>query len=144
MSVPFKGLIAGAAGAIVLTALHEVARRSVPNAPRLDVLGMRGMETSLRATGQNVPNNLHKAALGADLAANTIYYSLVGTFGAGGALAAGMFLGAAAGLGSVMLPRPLGLGGDATNRSRATEAMSIGMYEAGGLIAGSVYRALSD
>lgn len=144
MSVPFKGFIAGASGAIVLTALHEVVHRTRPGAPRLDVLGMRAIARVMGRTQDEASDQLHKLALGGDLAANSMYYGMVGTFGSGAALATGAFLGVAAGLGAATLPKPLGLGGDAVNHSRKAEVITVGMYVAGGLVAGAVYRALSD
>jgi hypothetical protein len=138
MTVPFKGVIAGAAGAIALTALHEVARVNLPRAPRLDSLGKRSIQKFFDFPATR------DLALGSDLAANSVYYGMVGTFGAKAAPFTGAFLGLAAGVGSVLLPEPLGLGSDTTNRTRETQALSIGMYLAGGLVAGAVYRALSD
>ena len=133
MSVPFKGLIAGAIGAVVLTALHELVRRRVADAPKLDTLGMRALGTDDR-----------NAAMGADLASNTVYYSSVGTFGASVAPYTGVLLGLAAGMGSVALPAPLGLGNDTTADSSQKSMMSVGMYVAGGLAAGMAYQALSE
>lgn len=138
MTVPFKGLIAGAAGATVLTALHEIAHRTTGERPNLDTLGVRSMKKFL-----DIPAD-RQTALGGDLVANTMYYGMVGTFGAGPAPFAGALLGLAAGMGSVVLPEPLGLGSDTTNISHRTEWMSVGMYLAGGLVAGMVYRALSE
>lgn len=129
MTVPFKGLIAGAAGAIVLTGLHEMAHLSLAEAPKLDELGMRTLGTD--------------AAMGVDLASNTMFFSAVGTFGANVAPVTGVLLGLAAGVGSVMLPEPLGLGDDTTGDSREKQFLSAGMYIAGGLVAGLVYRALA-
>lgn len=39
--MPLAALAGGAAGAAALTLLHETARQTVPDAPRMDVLGER-------------------------------------------------------------------------------------------------------
>lgn len=144
MWIPFKGLLAGAAGAIALTALHEVTRRSTPKAPRLDVLGMRSVARLMGREPDDLSGELHKLALGADLGANSMYYSLAGTFGSAAAPTTGAFLGLAAGVGSVALPEKMGLGAAPTRHSPETQALTVAMYVIGGLVAGLVYKALSD
>jgi hypothetical protein len=48
-----RALISGFVGARTLTLIHETARRVNPNAPRMDILGMRAISKSLRAMGIN-------------------------------------------------------------------------------------------
>src|SRR5690242_12815108 len=71
-------LAGGAAGAVALTLVHEAARRTLPDAPRMDVLGERAIAAGVRAAGGEPPPEpqLHRAALAGDLVANTAYYSL--------------------------------------------------------------------
>jgi hypothetical protein len=136
-----EALAGGAAGAAVLTLVHQTARRVVPDAPRMDVLGRRALAAGVRAAGAEPPSGaqLQAAALAGDLVANTAYYSLVGVGGAGGALARGGLLGLAAGLGAVFLPGPLGLGTRPSRRTPQTAAMTVAWYTLGGLVAGAVY-----
>jgi hypothetical protein len=136
----------GLAGALSLTLLHEAARRVLPSAPRLDILGMRALAKSLRALEQPVPdqNRLHTAALIGDLISNTMYYSLVGAGEGAHARRRGALLGLAAGIGAVVLPVPLGLGRGPSRRTVATQMMTIGWYLAGGLVAGMVAESLSE
>jgi hypothetical protein len=136
----------GLAGALSLTLLHEAARRVLPSAPRLDVLGMRALGKSLRALEQPVPDQhrLHTAALVGDLISNTMYYSLIGAGERTSARRRGALLGLAAGIGAVVLPGPLGLGRGPSRRTVATQMMTIGWYLAGGLIAGMVAERLSE
>lgn len=139
-----EALAGGAAGAAVLTLIHETARRAVPDAPRMDVLGKRALAAGARAVGAEPPSGarLHAAALAGDLAANAAYYALVGLGGPGGAVARGGLLGLAAGLGAVLLPGPLGLGTAPSRRTPQTAAMTVAWYTLGGLVAGAVYRQL--
>jgi hypothetical protein len=75
-----KALVSGLIGASTLTLLHGTARRLVPDAPRMDILGMRAISKSLRAVGDPRLDNtsLHRASLIGDILANSLYYSLVG------------------------------------------------------------------
>jgi hypothetical protein len=136
----------GLAGACALTCLHESARRTVPNAPRMDVLGMRAIDKTVRAVGAEPPHGdrLHNWALGGDLVSNSLFYSLVAAGDRDGAWVRGAILGLAAGPGAVVLPGPLGLGSAPSNRTNATRLMTVGWYVAGGLAAAAAYRLLSD
>jgi hypothetical protein len=137
-----RWLLSGLAGAAVVTLLHEMLKRSVPDAPRLDTLGMRGVSKLFMAAGQAPPSApvLFGTALGGDLAANASYYSLVG--GSANPVLAGVTLGAVAGIGSVFLPEQMGLGRRPTRRTPQTSAMAVALYTAGGLAAGAVEAAL--
>src|SRR5438309_7889083 len=105
-----KALAAGVLGACAVTVAHELLRRFLPRAPRMEVLGMRSIARLSRAVGQQPPDRLHDAALMGDIFSNAGYYSLVGVAGRERALYVGAGLGLAAGLGAVTLPGPLGLG----------------------------------
>ena len=136
-------LAAGFAGAIALTALHEVARRLRPqDAPRMDVLGERGLRKLLGLADLPQPDGgtLYTATMLGDVLSNGLYYSLVGS--GKHSLGRGALLGAAAGVGGVVLPGPLGLGTAPSNRTPATQAMTVAWYTVGGLVAGAVAQAL--
>jgi hypothetical protein len=141
-----SGIVSGVAGAAALTAVHEAARKNLPDAPRMDVLGMRALGQSFRAAGQTPPSRerLHELALAGDIVANSAYYSLVALGPPEGAVARGALLGLAAGLGAVFLPGPLGLGSAPSNRTTQTQAMTVGWYLLGGLAAGLAYQTLGS
>lgn len=140
-----KALVSGFMGACTLTLIHETARRVAPNAPRMDILGMRAMSKSLRAMGEQPPDekNLHKASLVGDILANSLYYSLVGVGREKSVWLRAAGLGIAAGAGGVMLPEPMGLGGEHSGRTNATKAMTIGWYLAGALAAAATHQLLT-
>src|SRR5690349_10878643 len=104
-------LAGGAAGALTLTALHQILKRVTPNAPRLDNLAKQGLRKTIRSAGTTQPpeDQLHWASLAGDLAANTAYYAIALGFGPGPAKWLGPLLGAGAGVGSVIVPGPAGL-----------------------------------
>ena len=136
-------LAAGFAGAVALTALHETVRRLRPHdAPRMDVLGMRGLRKLLGKADAPQPDNdtLFTLTMAGDLLSNGLYYSLVGS--GKHAIGRGLALGALAGAGGVLLPGPLGLGKNPSNRTPQTQAMTVAWYTVGGLVAGAVAQAL--
>lgn len=141
-----KALGGGMVGALALTAIHETARRVFQDAPRMDVLGMRAIRKSLRAAGAEPPpdDELFGLTLAGDIVSNSLYYALVGLGDPRRAAARGALLGLAAGLGAVLLPGPLGLGTDASARTRETQLMTVAWYTAGGLVAGAAMQSLAD
>jgi hypothetical protein len=139
-----KALGSGLVGAFALTLVHESARRYIEDAPRMDVVGMRAIAKGLRAVDVEPPVPLHEAALVGDLAANSLYYGLVGLGDPEDGLRNGAALGLAAGLAAVYLPEPLGLGRQPAKNSTETNLLTIAFYLLGGLAAGAAYQALSD
>jgi hypothetical protein len=134
-------MIGGLAGACALTITHEAIRHSrVPGAPRMDILGARGLKKILTATGLEPPRGqaLFESTLAADLVSNAATYALVGT--GKSAPLRGTLLGAALGLGAVLLPEPLGLGQPPGKKSPRTELLTLALYTLGGLTAGCVAR----
>ena len=144
-SSALRSLASGAIGAIALTALNEGARRRIPHAPRMEVIGMRALSAAVRALGGRPSRGrkLFHETLGADLLSNTIYYGLVGAGSRQSRLSRGILLGAAAGLGAVLLPPALGLGRPPGNRRPATPLMTIAWYTAGGVAAALAGRMLN-
>ncbi|TGE26305.1 hypothetical protein [Hymenobacter metallicola] len=135
-----QALGSGLAGALVLTAIHETARRISPDAPRMDVLGMRGLRKLLgkARAPQPDPATLFNLTMAGDILSNGLYYSLVGR--GKKAWARGSILGLAAGAGGVLLPGPMGLGEAPSNRTRQTQVMTVAWYLLGGLAAAGTSR----
>jgi hypothetical protein len=133
-------LIGGLAGACAVTIIHELLKRNDPEAPRLDKLGMEALSKGLEKADQPVPEqkDLFWWALGTDIIMNSLYYSLAGIGKRKDAMGKGSILGAAAGLGALFLPKPLGLSERHSNRTFKTKMMSMGLYMLGGLIASKV------
>ena len=138
-------LLSGLAGATALTLVHEAARRAVDEAPRMDVLGRRALDRGLDALGLDPPSREARqaAALAGDLVTNSLYYGLVGLGPPEGALARGAALGAAMGVGAVVLPPWLGLGRGPGSASAKTRALTVSWYLLGGLAAAAAYQALA-
>ncbi len=140
----WPALAAGLAGAVTVTVLNEGARRLVPHAPRIEVIGERALSGSLEAAGLRSPRgaSLYRWTLAGDLLSNSLYYALVGAGDARLSLRRGGSLGFAAGLGAVLLPRPLGLGRQPGARAPVTPLLTMAWYLAGGLVSAATYRRL--
>jgi hypothetical protein len=137
--------LAGGAGALSLTLVHETARRLIPVAPRMDVVAIRGMERILRRAGRRPPPRarLHPIALVGDLISNAAYYALVGLGRPRRAPLRGAALGLLAGAGALLLPARIGLGAPPRSSHPANQAMTLGWYVIGGIVAGTIFRFLA-
>ncbi len=132
----------GATGALSLTLIHEIVRRLDPKAPRMDLLGMNAISKFLKSLGQDTPEK-HKLfvwAMVGDLISNSLYYSLAGLGNKKSVIQRGILLGLGAGLGAVLLPKPLQLNEAPTNRTTKTKAMTVGLYLIGGLVAAAIIK----
>ena len=123
---------------------HETTRHLTPDAPRMDIVGMRGLARMTRAASLQPPEHLRSATFAADLVSNSLYYGLTAIGGPDRAVAVGAALGAAAGLGAVLLPPPMRLGDEEVRRTPLTSALAFAMYFGGGLVAGLVYRRMAS
>lgn len=138
-------LAGGLAGATALTLIHESIKAVVPQAPRVDRLGMQAIEKGLRKANKTVPNQstVFAMALAGDLISNALYYSAAGIGSEKNIWIRSSVLGLSAGLGAVLLPEPLGLSQRYTNKTVATKIMTVGMYVAGSLVATAVIKLLN-
>jgi len=136
----------GATGALALTLIHETVKRLDPKAPRMDLLGMNAISKLLKSLGQDPPekHKLFVLAMIGDLISNSLYYSLAGLGSKKSVFQRGILLGLGAGLGAVLLPKPLQLNEAPTNRTTKTKAMTIGLYLIGGLVAAAIIKYMEN
>lgn len=135
-----SSLIAGAAGAVALTAVHQAARAVTDAAPRMDVVGMRALARGADAVGQEAPKThagLYGATLAGDLIANSAYYSLATTY------TRGTVLGLLAGIGALVLPERMGLGVPPKSELLSNQVMTVAWYLVGGLAAAATAQCLA-
>lgn len=129
-------LASGAIGAGVLNATHETARKLLPTAPHVDLIGMRALGKPLQKLGHapNSMRSLRRWTLAGDLLSNALYY---------GATVRGWksawISGLAAGLGAVVIPPVLGLGRETTRRP-STALMTVAWYTIGALATAAALR----
>ena len=80
-------------------------------------------------------NELQRWAVGGELLCDTAYFGLAGMGGKKGVWLRGALLGLGAGIAAVVLPKPLGLPEESSNKTTATKLMTIGLYLIGGIVA---------
>lgn len=138
-------LAGGLAGAATITLLHESIRRVVPEAPRMDRLGMQAISKGLKKAGKKVPkqDTLFTITMAGDLISNALFYSAAGIGSEKNIWVRSSVLGLAAGLGAVLLPQPLGLNNKHSNRTVATQMMTVGLYVTGALVTTAVIKLLN-
>ena len=134
------GLAGGLAGTLTVASMHEALRRITPDAPRMDILDMDLIRKGLTSIHKEVPGEeeLQRLAVGGELFCDTAYYSLTGIGGQKGAWLRGALLGLIAGVTAVILPKPLGLPTEPSNKTLGTQFMTVGLYVMGGLVAAAV------
>jgi hypothetical protein len=135
----------GLAGACAVTLLNESVRKIVPQAPRMDLLGMNAISRGLNAAGIKTPtgNKLYTLAMAGDILSNSMYYALAGTGNEKNIWLKSSLLGLAAGVAAVTLPGPMGLNEKYSARSTRTRLMTVGLYVAGALVATSIMKILA-
>jgi hypothetical protein len=135
MIVLSKNIISGLAGAAVMNAVHQLAKKVDKDAPRIDKIGEEAVSKSNHVLGFDAlkGNKLFLAALTGDVIANSIYYSLIGKGKRGNLLLRGIIYGAVAGIGALTLAKPLGLDERPVNKTVKTKAMTVGLYVLGGV-----------
>jgi len=134
-----SSLISGFSGALALTILHQVFKKTVKDPPRMDKLGEQALQKIIKSTGHSAPakEELFGVTMAGDLAGNAMYYSMVGALPVN-PLITGASLGLAAGLGAVLMPRPLGLDESYSNKTTGTSLLTVAIYLTGGIVAGLV------
>ena len=143
---PIAAMGGGVAGAAAVTLIHESLKRIVPQAPRMDLLGMNAISKGLNAIGINTPTDtkLFALALTGDLLSNAVYYSIAGMGNEKNIWLRSSMLGLAAGIGAVTLPGPLGLKEHHSSKTTATKLMTVGLYVAGALVTTAVIKLLAS
>lgn len=141
---PLTAFGGGLAGAVAVTLIHESVKRLVPQAPRMDLLGMEVISKGFDRTGHDKPGSkqLYNLALAGDIISNSLFYSLAGVGKDKNVWLRSSLLGLAAGISAVTLPGPLGLENRHTNKSVSTKIMTVGLYVAGALVTSAIIKLL--
>jgi len=130
-------LAGGLAGTVTVASIHEALKRITPDAPRMDLLDMELIRKGLASMNKKIPaeNELQRWAVGGELLCDTAYFGLAGMGGKKVVWLRGALLGLGAGIAAVVLPKPLGLPEESSNKTTATKLMTIGLYLIGGIVA---------
>ena len=136
---------AGLAGAVVLTITHQVLRKLIDDAPRMDLMGEEALEKISDKAGVKLSKkNLYKTTMVADIIANSLYYALAAMGKPQNATLRASGLGLIAGIGGVVLPKPLRLTNAYSNRTITTRLLTMAIYSLGGLVSGKIASALQN
>lgn len=140
-----QNLLAGLAGAIALNILHESLKKTDSAMPRVDLLGEEALQKLLNyfGTGISNENDLYKATLAGDLFSNALYYSFIGAGKRKNIMANAVTLGLAAGVGALVLPKPMGLNPKPVTKTAKTKVLTIAYYLTGALVAGAVMKKMN-
>ena len=133
-------LAGGLAGTLTVASLHEALKRVTHDAPRMDLLNIELIRKGFKSMNKEVPkkDELERWAVGGELLCDTAYYGLAGMGGKKGVWLRGALLGLVAGVTAVVLPKPLGLPEEPSNKTSATQLMTIGLYLMGGLATSAI------
>jgi hypothetical protein len=133
----------GLTGAISVAVLNQIAKRYLPGAPRLDILGSQLATAGFKKAGIKPPQGLpvKLLALIGSLVSNSIFYGLVGLGKPNTAWLRGGLLGLAMGIGAVTLPGTVGMKNDATAGTQAAKIGTVSWYVLGGLLAAIAFAA---
>jgi nitrate/nitrite transporter NarK len=144
MKKVLSSLIGGITGAVALNILHQAVKQFDHDAPRVDLVGEEALSKGLEKLGIEPPTGdaLFTATMVADLIGNSAYYSIIGTAKKKHLLVIGGITGLAAGIGAITLTKPMGLSDAPVTRTDKTKLLSVGWYTFGGIVAGSVMKAL--
>src|SRR5688572_7168408 len=136
-------IASGVVGAGVLTLLHEGARRQIPRAPRMDIVGMRAIDRVMAWMNVQPVNrpSLPRLALPGDILGNSLYYSAVPGRTAAATWRRGLVLGTLAGIGALSVPERIALDTHPDSTRRSNQIMTVAWYVIGGLAAANAYAA---
>lgn len=141
-----SAIAGGVAGTATVALLHQALRGLTPDAPRVDKLNKELIRKGLKKAHKDVPDDaeLQRWSVGGEILVDAAYYSLAGLGGRKGVWVRGALMGLVAGITTVVLPKPFGLSDKPTNKTVATQLMSVGLYFAAGLVAATVAQVVED
>ncbi|MDQ2719409.1 MAG: hypothetical protein M3Z26_06550 [Bacteroidota bacterium] len=141
-----KKLLGGLVGALALNLIHETYRRFDDKAPRVDLVGEETLRNIIEATGNEAPtgNRLYASTLVGDVVSNALYFSLIGFGKKKNLITRGAIFGAAAGVGTVIFTKDLGLRDAPVNRFTRTKVLTVSWYLIGGLVTAASIKGLNQ
>ena len=140
-----KNLMAGLGGAVALNILHESLKKKSPDMPRVDLLGEEALQKTLNYFGTEIEGEkpLYAATLAGDVISNAMYYSMIGNGDPKHVWIRAVAYGAAAGVGAITLPEPLGLDPEPVTKTNTTKALTVGYYVLGALVTAAILNGIA-
>ena len=139
-----ENIAGGLAGALALNILHESYKRIDNDAPRVDLVGEEALTKTVESVGLEAPKGekLFGLTLAADVISNAMYFSAIGVGKKKNLLLRGAGYGLAAGLGAVLLTKPMGLDDEPVTKTNKTKILTVAWYLAGGIVTALTIQAL--
>jgi hypothetical protein len=133
-------------GSLVLNLVHEVARKQINRAPRINEIGEEAVAKTFKKMGRTPPSEKKRyaMAMAGDLVANTAYYRMIAGNSRRETWIRGLLFGVVAGVGALTATKPMGLDDAPVNRSARTKVLTVLYYTVGGLITAAVYSAFAQ
>jgi hypothetical protein len=139
-----KALISGLIGTGTAALLHRGAREVYPEAPRVDILGIRIWSKMLRKADIERPSKrgLYWITAADAAISGSLFYGMVGLGSRRGSLARGAMLGTISGAAGIALPSVMNVPSEPVTHTRDTQIMTIALGLIGGLAAAAAYNIL--
>ena len=134
----WKRLIAGFGGAIALSVVDKFMKKRVPGAPDFEEVGEEVVDKSLEKVNLGIKDfsKVSSIASASDIVKNGLYYSFT-------PFKMNSIVGALGGLGTMILPKKLGLDNTPIAGDDKKKMMTVGYYVIGALVAGGIYKLLT-
>ena len=138
--------IGGFAGAMALNVVHQSLKQVIDEAPAVDEIGKEALNKGLKNIGAKPlkGDTLFLSTLAADVTSNALYYSLIGWGSRKNLFTRGVAYGLAAGVGALVLTKPMGLNDRPVTKTTTTKLLTVGYYLLGGIVAAATIKALSQ
>lgn len=133
-----KTLGVGVVGTATVAGLHQISRRLLKDAPRIDELGERVIVQTFRRIGREPPK--HSRALSwifGNLGTDTLLYMLVAAGKPAKPIVRGLWVGLAAGVSTLVLPWFAGVTEREVALNKKMVLNTLGIYLVAGLAAGA-------
>lgn len=129
-----ENIIGAIIGAIALNAIHEVAKKTIPQAPRINEVGNEGIIKSAEAVGISPPSGkvLDGVTFAFNILTNAMSYRMIGNYNRQHLLLLGTLHGLAVGLATLSLSKTLNLNDRPVTRTWTTQLLTLGWYAIGG------------
>ena len=136
--------IAGLAGSLALTGVHQIFKKYVTGAPNLDQVGEKAVQTSLEKVDVNVSDEeqVYAAAMGGNILSNALLFSTLAT-----STNTSQIISKTLGTGLLGAAGTIGLADQLLGNNKATNTdkkkwMTAGYYLLGAVVSISVYNLL--
>lgn len=141
-----QNLIAGAIGAVVLNAIHGLAKKMIKDAPKIDEIGNEGVSKAMESIGLTSPSEqfVDSTTTTFNLVTNTLSYRLIGEYNSKNLLLFGALHGLAVGFGTLSLSKTLDLDETPVAKTILTQCLTVTWYVLGGIATATALKVIRN